>query len=233
MAAMADTMDGEIYSGLHATTGGPVPLFQKLHTREINVSKEQWKTRQTLIARARDPSDSQAWDEFVHYYAGFIRMVLVQLHTPPDDLDDLGQTILLKLWQSLSTVELGRDHARFRTWLGTVIRNTFLAHCSQAASRKRRETSAAVANVVPPDIEALIESEWRKHIIALVMKRLHASFSGKAMDVFMMTLDGKSVDDIASALELTKDSVYVLRNRVQSRFRKEARQLRSHLENYR
>ena len=45
-----------------------------------------------------------------------------------------------------------------------------------------------------------------------------------------MTLDGKSVDEIASELELTKDSVYVLRNRVQSRFRKEARQLRTYLE---
>ena len=58
------------------------------------------------------------------------------------------------------------------------------------------------------------------------------SFSGKAMDVFTMTLDGKSVDEIAAALQLTKDSVYVLRNRVQSRFRKEARQLRGNLENY-
>ena len=89
---------------------------------EINLSKEQWKTRQTLIARARDPNDSQAWDEFTGYYASFIRMVLMQLHTPLDDLEDLSQTILVKLWQSLSTVELGRDHARFRTWLGTVIK---------------------------------------------------------------------------------------------------------------
>ena len=119
--------------------------------REFNVSQEQWKTRQTLIARARDPSDSQAWDEFVHYYAGFIRMVLVQLHAPPDDLDDLSQTILLKLWQSLSTVELGRDHARFRTWLGTVIRNTFLTHSSQAASRKRRETTARTSADQPSE----------------------------------------------------------------------------------
>ena len=199
---------------------------------KINLSKEQWKTRQTLIDRARDPNDSQAWDEFTDYYASFIRMVLMQLHAPLDDLEDLSQTILVKLWQNLSTVELGRDHARFRTWLGTVICNTVYTHCSQAASRKRRDTNAAVANVVPPDIEDLIESEWRKHIIALVIERLNASFSGKAMDVFAMTLDGKSVDDIASALELTKDSVYVLRNRVQSRFRKEARQLRSHLEFY-
>ncbi len=198
--------------------------------QKINLSKEQWKTRQTLIERARDPNDSQAWDEFTTYYGSFIRMVLMQLHAPQDDLEDLSQTILVKLWQNLSTMELGRDHARFRTWLGTVIRNTFYTHCSQTASRKRRDTNAAVANDVPPDIEDIIENEWRKHIITLVIERLNASFSGKAMDVFTMTLDGKSVDDIASVLELTKDSVYVLRNRVQSRFRKEARQLRSYLE---
>jgi RNA polymerase sigma-70 factor (ECF subfamily) len=197
---------------------------------EIDLSKEQWKTRLTLVDRARDPSDSQAWDEFTDYYTSFIRMVLMQLQAPLDDIEDLSQTILVKLWQNLLTVELGRDHARFRTWLGKVIRNTFYTHCSQAASRKRRETNAAVADVVPPDIDDIIESEWRKHIIALVIERLNASFSGKAMEVFTMTLDGKSVDDIASALELTKDSVYVLRNRVQSRFRKETRQLRSYLE---
>ena len=197
---------------------------------EINLSKEQWQTRLTLVDRARDPDDSQAWDEFTNYYASFIRMVLMQLQAPLDDLEDLSQTILVKLWKNLSTVELDRDHARFRTWLGTVIRNTYYTHCSQTASRKRREAAAAATDVVPPDIEDIIESEWRKHIIALVIERLNASFSGKAMDVFTMTLDGKSVDDIASALELTKDSVYVLRNRVQSRFRKEARQLRSYLE---
>lgn len=197
---------------------------------DINLSKEQWKTRQTLIGRARDPNDGKAWDEFTDYYASFIRMVLMQLQAPQEDLDDLSQTILMKLWKNLSTVELDRDHARFRSWLGAVIRNTFYTHCSQSSSRKRRETKAAVADVVSPDIEGIIESEWRKHIIALVIERLNASFSGKAMEVFTMTLDGKSVDEIASELELTKDSVYVLRNRVQSRFRKEARQLRTYLE---
>ena len=128
----------------------------------MKLSNEQWQTRQTLILRARDTSDQQAWKNFTTYYEGFIRMVLMQLQAPIDDLEDLRQTILIKLWKSLSTMELGRNHARFRTWLGTVIRNTVYTHCSQNASRKRRETNAAVAEVVAPDIEDVIESEWRK-----------------------------------------------------------------------
>jgi RNA polymerase sigma factor (sigma-70 family) len=197
---------------------------------ETNLSEDEWKTRQTLIQRARDPNDSQAWDEFIDYYRSFIRMVLMKLQVPRDDLEDLSQAILVKLWQNLPKMEMGRDDARFRTWLGTVIRNAVYTHCSQAASRKRRDAHAAKVNVVQGDLEDIIESEWRQHIISLVIERLNTSFSGKAMDVFTMTLDGKSVTDIASALELTNDSVYVLRNRVRSRFLKEARQLRSHLE---
>ena len=82
----------------------------------------------------------------------------------------------------------------------------------------------------PPDLEDIIETEWRQHLIDLVLERLKKSFSGKAMEVFTMTLDGHSVEQIAASMELSKDSVYVLRNRVNSRFRKEVRQLRTHLE---
>lgn len=201
-----------------------------MNTHGSNSAHEQWKTRLTLIDRARNPNDSQAWDEFTDYYKSFIRMVLRQLQVRPDDIEDLSQTVLLKLWQSLPTMEVGRDGARFRSWLGTVIRNAVYDHFRQVASRKRRDSNADLATDVPPDLDDIIDSEWRKHIIALVLERLHASFSGKAMAVFTMTLDGESVDDIASELELSKDSVYVLRNRVRSRFRKEARQVRSQLE---
>ncbi|PQJ28753.1 hypothetical protein BSZ32_09745 [Rubritalea profundi] len=43
-------------------------------------------------------------------------------------------------------MEMGRDDARFRAWLGTVIRNAVYNHCSQATTRKRRETNAAASN---------------------------------------------------------------------------------------
>ena len=191
---------------------------------------DEWKTRKTLIERARDPNDSRAWDEFAGYYQGFIRMLLTKLQVAPDDHKDLSQDVLLKLWESLPTMEHGRNGAKFRTWMGAVIRNTVYTHGTQAASRKQREAKAARPNLVPADLDSLIENEWRDHIIELVIDRLNTSFSGKAMEVFMMTLDGKSVDDIASTLGLAKDTVYVLRNRVRSRFLMEAKRLRDQRE---
>ena len=157
-------------------------------------------------------------------------MLLCKLDVRQHEVEDLSQDVMVRLWKNLPSMELGRDQAKFRTWLGTVIRNVVYTHGTQAASRKRREQNSARPDVVPPDLDGIIDHEWRQHIISLVMERLKTCFSGKAMEVFAMTLEGKSVDEIATTLQLTKDSVYVLRNRVNTRFRKEARQLRNQLE---
>lgn len=192
--------------------------------------EDEWKTRKTLIDRARDPNDAQAWDDFAAYYHGFIRMLLSKLQVAPDDLKDLSQDVLLKLWRSLPDMELGRNDAKFRTWVGTVIRNTVYTHSAKVSARQRRESMAAAPATVPSDLEDIIEHEWREFVIEQVLDRLRSSFSGKAMEVFMMTLDGQPTEAIASQLELTRDSVYVLRNRVRSRFLLEARRLRNQLE---
>ena len=192
--------------------------------------EDEWRTRKTLIERARDPNDAQAWDDFTGYYHSFIRMLLTKLQVPPGDLKDLSQDVLLKLWRSLPSMELGRNDAKFRTWLGTVVRNTVYTHRTQTASRQQREVAAASPDAVPPDLDDIIEREWREHVIEQVVKRLRTCFSGKAMDVFMLTLDGKSTEHIATTLDLTTDSVYVLRNRVRSRFLREVKQLRNQLE---
>jgi RNA polymerase sigma factor (sigma-70 family) len=191
---------------------------------------DEWKTRKTLVQRARDPNDHGAWDEFTSYYQAFIRVLLIKLQVPEDNIKDLAQDVMVKLWQNLPQMEHGRNQAKFRTWLGTLIRNVVYTHCTQTASRRRRDAQAAIPAIEPPDLEDIIETEWRQHLIDLVVERLKKSFSGKAMEVFTMTLDGNSVDQIVLSMELSKDSVYVLRNRVNSRFRKEVRQLRTHLE---
>jgi len=192
--------------------------------------EDEWITRKTLVQRARDPNDHGAWDEFTSYYRGFIRVLLLKLQVPEDNIKDLSQDVMVRLWQNLPQMEHGRNKAKFRTWLGTLIRNVVYTHGTQTASRRRRDAQAAIPAIEQPDLEDIIENEWRQHLIDLVLERLKKSFSGKAMEVFSMTLDGKSVDQIAVEMELSKDSVYVLRNRVNSRFRKEVRQLRTHLE---
>ena len=55
-------------------------------------------------------------------------------------------------------------------------------------------------------------------------------FSGKAIRVFSLSLDGMSVEQIAEQLNLQKTSVYTLRNRVKARYIKEIHALMGQLE---
>ena len=55
-------------------------------------------------------------------------------------------------------------------------------------------------------------------------------FSGNAIDVFDLSLQGMSTEEIGTKLGLKKDSVYVLKNRVKKKFMEEVRVLVKELE---
>ena len=59
---------------------------------------------------------------------------------------------------------------------------------------------------------------------------MKAIFSGKAVQAFEMTLEELPVDQICQELDLKKESLYVLRNRVKSRFIEEVRHLSRELQ---
>ena len=59
---------------------------------------QNWNTQQTLIQRAQNPEDEQAWDDFVSYYESFIKMVLFKSNISLNDTDDLIQAILIRIY---------------------------------------------------------------------------------------------------------------------------------------
>lgn len=194
---------------------------------------EEWETRHSLLMRAKDPTNDEAWTEFVMYYEKFIYHLLHRLNINADDFYDLVQDILIKLWKNLHSYE--KQRAKFRSWLAFVVRNTVYDYFDREGRRSKalkrsheienylRETSAS-------EVEEIIEREWIIHVTNLALKRIEKVFSGKAIRVFSLSLDGMSVDDIARELNLQKTSVYTLRNRVKARYIKEVHVLMEQLE---
>ncbi|MDD7986545.1 sigma-70 family RNA polymerase sigma factor [Lentisphaera marina] len=192
---------------------------------------DQWKTKLTLIERAKaEPEDIETWEEFVKFYEPFIGMVLNKHRVDASTKDDLSQIILLKIWKSIPTYQ--QEKAGFRTWLSTIIRNTIARHFNQLKATKNRESAYHELddNMKSTSLEEIIENEWKKHLTKLAFERLRESFSESSIQVFILSLDGKDSETIASELELTKDSVFVLRSRVKKAFKKEIDNIRRHLE---
>ena len=193
---------------------------------------ENWNTQQTLIQRAQNPDDNQAWDDFVSYYKSFIRMVLYKSNISINDTDDLIQAILIRIWKGLPNYEYKKEQARFRTWLSTIIRNCIISHITK--SKKKGEKveliEEQVEKISESEIENIINSEWLDYVSSIAMEKVKEVFSGNAIEVFRLSLEEKSAKEIAAELKITEESVFVLRSRVKSKLKKEISKLRQLIE---
>lgn len=189
---------------------------------------DAWVTRKSLLLRVRDSDDEQAWNDFVAFYENFIYHILYCMNVSSADVDDLVQDILVKLWKNLQTYD--QEKGRFRTWLTHVVRNTAYNYFNAVKVKRKllepgHPFAESMCSMPVTDLEKMIEAEWANYITSYALNRLDRFFSGKAIQVFSMSLDGRSVDEIAKELNLTRDSVYTLKNRVKARFIREVRAL--------
>ena len=190
-----------------------------------------WETRLTLLGRARDPADETAWQEFAAYYRGFIRVVLTKMNVNANDLDDLQQEILLRLWKILGRYD--EERAAFRTWLGRIIQGKVTDHYRKTGRLAKQQIALQEQpgeTEALPDLEAIIEAEWKQHLVKLALTRVSEHFSPRAMTAFTMSMKGRSSAEIAAELNIKPNSANKLKNRVKLRVVQEIEYLREELE---
>ncbi|MCH2209006.1 MAG: sigma-70 family RNA polymerase sigma factor [Lentisphaerales bacterium] len=188
--------------------------------------KDPYLTKQTLIQRAKNPDDQQAWEEFTAYYTSFIYMVLKRISYNHQDHDDLAQEILLKLWSKLKKYE--PQKYKFRTWLSTVIRNTFLNFIDKKSRQQKREEKA-FSDTQNDDIESssqlmqIIQEEWEIFTINLAMERIRPHFSESALTVFEMILENTPTKEIAEKTSMSENNICKIKSRIKERLQREVR----------
>ena len=195
------------------------------------------QTRQKLLLRAKDPNDETAWSSFIEYYQGFIAMLLFKLNVPESEHPDLTQEFLVEVWEEMQKFERDHSKAKIRSWrLSTVIRNTIYNYMSlQRASKKREERSEQEDNehnLSHRKRVSLIRLsiEWVEYMANWVLEHLRQFFSGKAIDLFVLTNKGKSAEEISLELDIRPNTVYVLRNRIKGRIMTKMKNLRKWIE---
>ena len=198
--------------------------------------EDQYQTRATLIMRVQNQHDEESWEEFVHVYRRYIYAIIRSMNISEHDTEDILQQVLINLWNSLPKMEYEKIN-RFRSWLSTVTKNCvtdFIRKRTRDSKRLEKagqdETLTYLRAIRLPEINAIAEREWEIHLTNLALENIEPLFSGKAVEAFRLTLQGKSVEEVSSELDLKTNSVYRLKNRVKERLIQEIRHLRSELE---
>lgn len=196
---------------------------------------DRWITRATLLQRAKDPDDQKAWNDFVRYYQDFIHVILHQMSFRPGDIDDVTQEILLKIWRYLSTFDGEKYQVKFRTWLSKLIRNQAINYINKNRRYEMRQEKARAASdkewiLSQPELDKIVQIEWKKHITRTALNNIRELFTGVAIQAFELSLAGKTSKEIGAALNINPESVRTLKNRVKLRLVKEIECLREELE---
>ncbi len=198
--------------------------------------EDQYNTRATLIQRVQNQQDDSSWEEFVRVYRRYIYAIIRSMNVSEHDTEDILQQVLINLWNSMPKMEYDKIN-RFRSWLSTVTKNAvtdFIRKRTREINRHEKatqdETITYLKAIRLPEIDDIAEREWEIHLTNLALENIEPLFSGKAVEAFRLTLEGKDVEAISAELGLKENSVYRLKNRVKDRLIQEIRYLREELE---
>ena len=99
---------------------------------------DPYKTRQSLLMTLVQNKKAGAWEEFSGIYRPFIAILLHSLKISENEIEDITQNIMVKLWNKIHTFSLD-GRCKFRTWLISVIRNTAYSHLKKINRQKDKE----------------------------------------------------------------------------------------------
>lgn len=181
-------------------------------------------TRQTLLLKIRDQYDDSAWEEFIKFYRPYIYRVIQNLQVNTSDREDVIQEVMLIAWKKLPEFEYDNSKGRFRSWLCTVARRTFIA--MEDKKRKGEVFEDSLINEqltqgIDCEIEELSRKEWQRHVAEMAWQNVSKKFDTQVTEAFKRLASGEKGEDVAQELGLSQNSVYVYKKRVQAALQKE------------
>jgi RNA polymerase sigma factor (sigma-70 family) len=189
------------------------------------------ETRDTLMIRLKDPENVSAWDEFVAIYRPVIVRIARSRGLQHADADDLAQQVLLSVSQKIPQWSNDPERARFRTWLGRVVRNAALSALSRRTpDRGTGGTSALLlingkAADTCEDTE-VFDLEARREAFRRASDQIREEFQPTTWEAFWLTaVEGLDAAEAGRRTGKTVGAVYVSRSRVMARLQQKVRQL--------
>ena len=178
-------------------------------------------TRPSLLSRMRDPANTRAWDEFDAQYHELILRYCTRRGLQLPDAEDIRQAVMMNLHRGLPRFQYSRDHGRFRDYLGCTVR-----HAIAEFFRRQKPGAVGVGGVQEPPpptaddgLERVWEREWVLHHYRLALETVRKTSDPRSVEVFGHLLEGKSVDEITTTMNLARNAVYKTKQRMRERLR--------------
>lgn len=187
---------------------------------------DQWPdTRDTLLARLRDPADQLAWAEFVAVYQPLIYRFARSRGLQDADSRDVTQHVLWAVARAADRWQPDPSKGRFRGWLARVTTNAAI-NVLQRGARQAGSGGSGIQELIEnaPNSDSALSHAWRHErrleLFRYAAKSLRDQFSDDTWQAFWLTaVDGQPGDKVARELHKSVGAIYVARSRVVAKLR--------------
>jgi RNA polymerase sigma-70 factor (ECF subfamily) len=178
-------------------------------------------TSTSLLNQLRQPDQPEAWERFVSLYTPLLVIWARRQGLQDADAEDLVQEVLLKLLRELPAYER-RGGESFRGWLFRVTVNQCHDYRRRKATRALPGAdglSRASDHQPASDLEA---AEYQRLLVLRGLDLIRADFGEATWAAFYQVMvEGRPVPEVAAALNISANAVYLARHRVLTRLRQE------------
>jgi RNA polymerase sigma factor (sigma-70 family) len=183
-------------------------------------------TRQSLLARLKDPRDERAWAEFVAIYTPLIDRLARAKGLQAADAADLAQEVFQAVAGAIDRFDPDPARGSFRSWLFRIARNLMI---NLLAARRVRPQATGDSDVqellervpAPDGAEtALFDVEYRRRIFLWATDQVRDEFRPSTWQAFWLTaVEGQDPRTAAETSGISVGAVYIARSRVMARLK--------------
>jgi RNA polymerase sigma factor (sigma-70 family) len=179
-------------------------------------------TRPSLLVRIRRAEDAEAWQTFVSLYAPLVFNYSRRRGLQDADATDLTQEVMKEVMKSIRAFEYQPEKGRFRDWFGTVVRRE-LGRFWERQKRAGKIASAETMTDLPAGrTDTAWDEEAHAQILRVALSRIRASFEAVTWEAFTRTwIENRPAAEVADALGVPIETVYVAKSRVLKRLEDE------------
>ncbi|MBN2562226.1 MAG: sigma-70 family RNA polymerase sigma factor [Phycisphaerae bacterium] len=189
-------------------------------------------TSLTLLEGLTDPQNKAAWQRFMGRYQPMVLAFAHRLGLDDNDSQDASQDTMMAFVEGYRRGAYDRKKGRLRSWLFGIayrkVQDVQRAKGRELVMSDKSDATAFLDSVKAPETaQEVWEQEWQRAVLRECMSEVEKQFDSTTLQAFgLYVLDECPAEQVAERLGLSRNAVYIAKNRVTSRLR----ELRQRLE---
>lgn len=181
-------------------------------------------THLSFLDRLRDRANPVAWTEFNERYRELLYCYARRRGSSHLEAEDVAQEVTMYLFKAMDRFEYNAARGRFRGYLRCAVSNAVSRRQSRSARTEKYVTPESLDSISQAidETDEQWEREWRLHKLRTALQSISSEFEVSTMEAFRLhALAGRSVEETAVQLGMSKSNVYQAKCRVLKRLKEQ------------